>query len=74
MNGRTGDPRVSCELKCIKNAGSSIVDYVLCKHDMLQCIREFCVCQPTILTDHCVVSFTLCCGAELQSNGDNAKL
>ena len=55
MNGRAEDPRVACDFTCIKHAGSSMVDYVLCKHELLQYIRELCVCQPTILTDHCVV-------------------
>ena len=73
MNGRAVHPRVSCDVTCIKHAGSTMVYYVLYKHELLQYIRELCVCQPTILTDHCAVSFTLCCGAESQSNGDNVN-
>ena len=65
MNGRAGDPRVSCDCTC------SMVDYVLCKHDMLQCIRELCVCEPILLTDQCAVSVTLCCSAYLKHNDDN---
>ena len=32
-----------------------------------------CVCEPTRLTEHCAVSFTLCCSKELQSNDDNVN-
>ena len=71
MNGRAGDPRVSCDFTCIKHASSSMVDYVLCKHAMLQCIREFCVCEPILLTDQCAVSVTLCCSAYFKHNDDN---
>ena len=38
MNGRAGDPRVSCEFTCIKHAGSTMVD--------MKCYSIFvsCVC------------------------------
>ena len=59
INGRLGDDAGIGKFTCIKKNGSSVVDYVLCKQGMFPLINYFVVDEPNILSDHCIVSFSL---------------
>ena len=59
MNGRVCEDGNVGKYTCIKSAGSSVVDYVLCKPDLMECFAKFNVCEPNILSDHCAISFSI---------------
>jgi hypothetical protein len=59
MNGRLGIDKLFGNFTCIKHNGSSVVDYVLCKKDLMQLFNRFYIDIPNILSDHCAVNFSL---------------
>lgn len=59
VNDRLGDDAGDERFICVSGNGCSVVDYVLCKSDMFVLINSFDVAVPNILSDHCVVSFSL---------------
>ena len=42
----------------LKNNGSSVVDYVLCKPDLFDSVYKFEVEEPIILSDQCILNFS----------------
>ena len=59
MNGRVGEDAVVGKYTCVKENGCSVVDYVLCRPDMIPYFNTFLVGDPNICTDHCAISFSL---------------
>ena len=59
-NGRIGEDRNFGKCTFIGNAGRSLVDYVISNPSMFEVFRKFRVCEPNILSDHCVLEFSLC--------------
>ena len=59
LNGRLGDDRKVGRYTCINTNGTSVVDYVLCKPELFKLIQSFNVAEPNILSDHCVIYFSL---------------
>lgn len=57
MNGRFGDPHG--KFTCVKHAGSSTVDYVLCKCEIMKLFKSFEIEDPNILSDHCIINFSI---------------
>ena len=41
------------------SSGRSVVDYVITNPSMFDVIQKFRVCEPNILSDHCVLEFSL---------------
>ena len=39
--------------------GKSVVDYVLCKQELFDMIYDFVIDEPNILSDHCMIKFSL---------------
>ena len=66
INGRLGDDAGVGRFTCVKGNGHSVVDYVLCKSDMFFLVNSFDVDEPNILSDHCVVSFSLDTSANIR--------
>ena len=58
LNGRIGDDQNIGKYTFVNSAGSSVIDYVLCRPDMLENITHFRVNDPNILSDHCLIEFT----------------
>ena len=59
MNGRIGDDRGVGRYTCVQSNGSSVVDLVLCKQDMMSFFNYFTVDEPNILSDHCLIRFNI---------------
>ena len=57
MNGRVGEDAVVGKYTCVKENGRSVVDYALCRPDMMPYFNTFSVGDPNICTDHCAISF-----------------
>ena len=66
INDRLGDDADVGRLTCVKGNGRSVVDYVLCKSDMFFLVNSFDVDESNILSDHCVVSFSLDTSANIR--------
>ena len=59
VNGRVGDDKYNGRVTCVKGNGKSVVDYVLCKQELFDMISEFVIDEPNILSDHCMIKFSL---------------
>ena len=59
LNDRTGTDKGIGEYTCVKRAGSSVVDYVLCRNCDLKYISDFEILPPAIFSDHSQVLFTM---------------
>ncbi len=59
-NGRVGDVARSGKFTFVGGRGSSIVDFVLVNTDLLHCFTSFTVDDPNIISDHCIISISLC--------------
>ena len=58
-NGRLGDDRNIGKFTFTGSSGRSVVDYVITIPSMFDAIKKFRVCEPNILSDHCVLEFSL---------------
>ena len=58
-NGRIGEDRNFGKCTFIGSAGRSLVNYVISNPSMFEVFRTFRVCEPNILSDHCVLEFSL---------------
>ena len=61
MNGRVCEDERKGAFTCVKNAGCSLVDYVLCKPELMRCFTRFVVQEPNVMSDHCAISFSIGC-------------
>ena len=52
MNGKFGMDAGIGEYSCITNNGCSVVDYILCSSNCVDLLTGFCVCDPTVYSDH----------------------
>ena len=59
VNGRVGEDKFIGKVTCVKGNGKSLVDYVLCKHELFSMLSEFEVYEPNILSDHCMIRFCM---------------
>ena len=59
LNGRVGTDKHIGKYTFIGHQGCSLVDYVICTQNLIQNVNKFEVSDPLILTDHCLVSFSL---------------
>ena len=58
LNGRISEDKNIGKYTFVNSNGSSVIDYVLCKHAMFRNIAFFSVDDPNILSDHCLVKFS----------------
>ena len=59
LNGRFGEDKGLGRYTFVGSRGSSVVDYVLSSQNLLSYIDKFVVGEPNIMSDHCLVSFSL---------------
>ena len=59
MNGQIGSDGGLGKFTCVTENGCSVVDYVLCKPDLMNLFTVFSVSEPNICSDHCEIRFTL---------------
>ena len=77
INGRVGADKGIGKYTFVGSRGSSVVDYVLSSQDLFKCIKHFQVHDPNILSDHCLLTFSLSfenniVGEATQDNHDQA--
>lgn len=58
-NGRVGEDKTCGRRTYMGNRGSSLINYVIVSEELLKAFSSFCVCDPNILSDHCVLNFAL---------------
>lgn len=58
-NGRLGDDRNIGKFTFRASSGRSVVDYVITNITMFEAIQSFKICDPNILSDHCVLEFSI---------------
>ena len=60
-NGRVGKDanEGKCSYEYVGSNGSSLIDYVIVSEEHLGHFSEFYISDPNILSDHCVVNFSL---------------
>ena len=71
MNGRVGQDREIGRYTFVGNRGSSLVDYVLGSQEMFNFVKSFEVQEPNILSDHCVVIFSLKFGSCMMQENES---
>ena len=59
LNGRIGEDAGIGDYTYVGHIGRSVVDYVLSSSDLIQHVEYVCICEPTILSDHCSLRFSL---------------
>lgn len=59
-NGRLGADKNVGKFTFIGSMGRSLVDYVVTTPNLFKSIVKFKICDPNILSDHCVVEFSIC--------------
>ena len=59
-NGRIGEDRNFGKCTFIGSTGRSLVDYVISNPSLFKVFRKIRVCEPNILSDHCMQEFSLC--------------
>ena len=60
LNGRTGVDGDIGKCTYVSGAGRSLVDYVIASPHIFSLVDTFNVDDPNILSDHCIVNFSLC--------------
>lgn len=58
-NGRLGDDKNIGKFTFTGNTGRSVVDYVITNPSMFNVFKRFSVCDPNILSDHCIIRFSM---------------
>ena len=58
-NGRVGEDANEGKCTYVGSNGSSLIDYVIVSEELLGHFSEFYISDPNILSDHCVVNFSL---------------
>ena len=56
INGRFGKDAGIGEYTCITNNGCSVVDYISCSSHCVDLLTGFCVCDPTVYSDHSLLN------------------
>ncbi|XP_077978230.1 uncharacterized protein LOC144433746 [Glandiceps talaboti] len=59
LNGRCGSDYGVGKFTCYTYNGQSTVDYVLASKDIFDRIQSFSVGDPNIISDHCLISFSI---------------
>ena len=59
VNGGVGEVSGVGKCTCVGSRGSSLIDYVIADEELLEYFSNFCIEDPNILSDHCVLNFVL---------------
>ena len=59
VNGRVGEDAGVGKCTYVGSRGSSLIDYVIADQDLFKYFSNFCVNDPNILSDHCVLNFVM---------------
>ena len=59
LNGRVGKDKGIGKCTYVDSAGKSVVDYVMVSQCLFSAINTFEVLEPNILSDHCIVKFSV---------------
>ena len=59
MNGRVGNDKGVGKYTFVGRRGGSLVDYVLSSQSLISLVKTFDVQNPNIMSDHCLVHFSL---------------
>ena len=59
VNGRVGEDAGDGKCTYVGSRGSSLIDYVIADQDLFKYLSNFCVNDPDILSDHCVLNFVM---------------
>ena len=59
VNGRVGNDKGIGKCTYVGSAGKSVVDYVIASQCLFPVINTFEVSNPNLLTDHCIVQFSV---------------
>ena len=71
LNGRAGVDGDIGKCTYVGSAGRSLVDYVIASPHIFSLVDTFNVDDPNILSDHCIVNFSLCLhGNNVSSDSD----
>ena len=58
MNGRIGSDSGIGKFTCVTENGCIVVDYVLCRPDLMKDFNSFSVEEPNVCSDHCEIKFS----------------
>ena len=58
MNGRIGSDSGIGKFTCVTENCCSVVNYVLCRPDLMKYLNSFSVEEPNICSDHCEIKFS----------------
>ena len=70
MNGRVGNDKNLGRYTYVGSRGSSVVDYVISTQNLFRNVESFTVHDPNILSDHCLVEFSLSFSRPVLNNVD----
>ena len=73
LNGKVGKDKHVGRFTCVKGNGTSAVDYVLSKPDLFSMISDFVVDEPNIISDHCIIQFSITVTEGLKVNCNNKQ-
>ena len=68
LNGRVGADSDIGKCTYVGSAGHSLVDYVIASQQIFSLVENFNVSDPNILSDHCIVNFSLCSESDVNNN------
>ena len=68
LNGRAGVDGNIGKCTYVGSAGRSLVDYVIVSQEIFSLVDNFSVSDPNILSDHCIVNFSLCSDVNFDNN------
>ena len=60
-NGRIGSNKGIGKYTLVGSTGHNVIDYVIATPSLLNVIRNFHVGEPNILSDHCLIDFSMTC-------------
>ena len=74
LNGRVGKDKGIWKCMYVGSAGKSVVDYVMVSQCLFSAINTFEVLDPNILSDHCIVQFSVILhDSVLNAESDNSS-
>ena len=74
LNGRAGVDGDIGKCAYVGGAGRSLVDYVIASPHIISLVDSFNVDDPNILSDHCIVNFSLCLHANNASSDSDSGI
>ena len=73
LNGRVGKDKHVGRFTCVKGNGRSAIDYVLSKPELFSMISDFVVNELNIISDHCIIHFSITVREGLKAKSNNKQ-